>query len=128
MSGTTAPASNSVTFHVGRAEDVPLVFTLAGAPASPVAGGTLAVADTAIATGALSADDSMAKFTGVAVGTTTATFSDASGGGTFSAEITLVVIADPAADGVTFNAGAATEEPAASTATAAPVTTAPAAS
>ncbi len=119
MSGTAAPvptpapvpAPTGVTFHVGRTEDVPLAFTLAGASVPAVAGGTLTVADASIATATLSANGSMAKFVGVKAGSTTATYANASGGDPLNATITLTVVADPAADGVTFSAASATEEP-----------------
>ena len=120
MSGT-APASNAVTFHVGRTEDVPLAFTLAGASVAAVPGGTLTVADTSVATATLSDDNTMAKFVGVKVGSTTASYSNTSGGDPLNATVTLDVIADPAADGVTFAAG--TEEPVAAATAPAPAAT-----
>jgi len=106
-----APSPTGVTFHVGRTEDVPLAFALAGASVPAVAGGTLTVADPSIATATLSAGDSMAKFVGVKVGSTTATYANTSGGDPLNATITLTIVADPAADGVTFSAASATEEP-----------------
>ncbi len=131
MSGTTAPvpsasASGTVTWHVGRTEDVPLAFTLAGHSVDAIPGGTLTVADTSIATATLSADGASAKFVGVKVGTTTASYSNNSGGDPLNATISLFVIADPAADGVTFNAAGASEEPVTAPVAAAPPPAAPA--
>lgn len=130
MSATTtsASATGTITWHVGRIEDVPLAFSLAGSSVAAVAGGTLTVADSSVATATLSADNAMAKFEGLKVGSTTASYANSSGGDALNAEITLVVIADPAADGVTFSAASASEEPAAPSTGATSTATAPAAS
>lgn len=117
----------TLTLHVGRTMDVPMAFTLAGAKVASVAGGTLTMADAAIATASLMPDGSMAKFTGVSVGSTTASYANTSGGDVLTGTLTLSVIAAPAADVATFDVTNAVEEPAPAPVAAAPAPAAPAA-